>query len=221
MHAYLRIACCAMVGLLLAGSASGAVVLSSDANAIPAWHGSVLYTNVDPIYYPQLAVSVDYAVYAPGQFGLSFPGADPTSGSRFIYAYHVLNNLTPHPGWSAWQGNEDYVTKFSVGMTQLDELPSNAGYVTGTGQAPNSSNLPIGSAGWTYRASTNKLLYGATGAVLYYASPFGPEWDDGTVQGYYAVTLPLSMPSPMPEPASLSLLALGAAISCIVRRKKK
>ena len=219
MHAYLRIACCAMAGLLLAGSANGTVVLSSDTNAIPAWHGSVLYTNVDPIYMPQLAVTVEYAVYAPTQFNLSFPGADPSAGTEFIYAYQVFNNLTPHPGWPAWQGSEDYVTKFSVGMTGLDEQPSNAGFVAGTGQAPSSSNLPSGSAGWTYRASSNKLLYGATSAVLYYASPFGPEWDDGTVQGYNSITLPLSMPSPTPEPTSLCLLALGAIISRIARPK--
>jgi hypothetical protein len=221
MHAYVRFACCAMVGLLLAGSANGTIVLSADTNAIPAWHGSVRYTNVDPIYNPQLAVDVNYAVYAPGRFNASFPGQDPTAGTEFIYAYQVLNNLTPHPGWPIWQGNEDYVTKFSVGMTQLDELPSNAGYVVGTGQAPSSSNLPLGSAGWTYRSSSNKLIYGSTSAVLYYASPFGPEWDDGTVKGYNAVTIPLSMPSPTPEPASLSVLVIGAVISRIFRREKK
>ena len=220
MHAYLRIACCAMAGLLLVGSASGSVVLSSDTNAISDWQGSVLYTNVDPIYYPQLAVSVDYAVYAPGNFNASFPGQDPTAGADFIYAYQIFNNLTPHPGWPVWQGDEDYVTKFSVGMSGLDEQPVDAGFVAGTGQAPSSSSLPVGSAGWTYRVSSNKLLYGSVSAVLYYASPFGPTWDNGSVQGINAATLPLSMPSPLPEPASLSLLALGA-MSCIVRRKKK
>ena len=210
MHAYLRLACCAMVGLLLVGGASGSVVLSSDANAMSAWQGSALFASADPGNLPQLAASVDYAVYAPGKFNVSFPGMDPTAGAEFIYAYQVYNNLSPHPGWPVWQGNEDYVTKFSVGMSVLfDELPSNAGFLAGTGQAPSASNLPTGSAGWTYRASFNKLLYGATSAVLYYASPFGPEWDDGTVQGYNSVTLPLSMPSPTPEPATLSLLAMG------------
>jgi hypothetical protein len=223
MHAYLRIACCAMVGLVLAGSASGTIVLSSDTTAIPGWHGSVLFTNVDPIYFPQLAVSVDYAVYDKAQFLLNFPGGGPIdSNAKFVYAYQIFNNLDPHPGWPAWQDSEDYVSKFSVGMSLLfDEQASNPGFVSGTGQAPTSSNLLVGSAGWTYRASSNKLAYHATSAVLYYASPFGPEWNDGTVQGINAITLPLTLPSPMPEPASLCLLALGATISSIIRRKKK
>lgn len=221
MQAYSRIACCATVGLLLAASASGSIVLSSDTNAMPGWHGSVLFTNVDPVYYPQLAVSVDYAVYAPTMFNQSFPGQDPTGGTEYIYAYRVLNNLTPHPGWPIWQGNEDYVSKFSVGRSLVfDDQANYRGYIVGTGQAPSTSSLPVGSAGWTYRASSNPLNYGSVSAVLYYASPFGPEWNDGTVQGINAITLPLTLPSATPEPGSLSLLALGMGISRLVRAKR-
>lgn len=39
-----------------------------------------------------LDVSIDFAVFAPGQFNAYFgAGADPSNGTQFVYAYEITN----------------------------------------------------------------------------------------------------------------------------------
>ena len=40
-----------------------------------------------------LNATVDYAVYAPGSFDLSFPNADPSDGTDYVYAYRFAKWL--------------------------------------------------------------------------------------------------------------------------------
>jgi hypothetical protein len=51
------------------------------------------------------------------------------------------------------------------------------------------------------------IVYGQTSDVLFFASPFAPEWDSATAGGQYRKSM--TLPSPTPEPATLSLLLAG------------
>src|SRR5262245_8466311 len=86
-------------GVVLASLASTAVAgaLTSDPNAIPGWQGSIVMTGTNGSAL--LKTNVDYAVYAPGQFGTSVAMGynahtplDPSSGTQYVYAYEIFNN---------------------------------------------------------------------------------------------------------------------------------
>ena len=110
-----------------------------------------------------LGVTVDYAVYAPGEFQasstLGYP-ADPSNGSEFVYAYQLWNNVGGHLG----------VTTLTVGLadaldsgayTEGDKLPANIGIVANTGSAvvgqPSSENFSYPTGG-----GPASRLFGAT-----------------------------------------------------------
>jgi hypothetical protein len=211
--------------VLLLAAVAPAGVLINDPNAYTdanrTWCGSQQFDNTE--YLPDLSIRLEYCVYAPGNpgdpgtFAASFPGQDPTNGAKWIYAYQIFNNIAPHPGSSP-----DYVDRFSVGLNEGNELPSNIGYVVGTGQDPNASSLPSLTAAWFFTRKnglSNKLLYPSTSAVLFYASPFGPELDGATVQGLNLKYLDDSVPSPTPEPTTLVLTV--AALGLAIRRRKR
>ena len=73
--------------VLLATVHAGAGVLDGDGSAL--FSGTKTLTDsmmmVDP-------VDVEYAVYAKGQFDLSFPGADPTGGAEYVFAYQLYGD---------------------------------------------------------------------------------------------------------------------------------
>ena len=217
-----------LTAILVLIAAQGALAgLATDTNAFVdgdafQWHGGVSFQNT-PVF-PQLDVLVEYAVYERDQFDISYPTNTlaAATGTQYVYAYQIFNDLDPHAGWPVHTGNEDYVQPFSVGLNDGDEDAANAGYVAGTGTvAPLSSNLTSASAAWTFfvfRGAGSRILYGDYSTVLYYTSPFAPEWDHSTVQGTNAVTLYDSLPSPLPEPSTLLLLTAGFAAVC--RRKR-
>src|SRR2546426_12007332 len=79
----------AAAAVLLLGARAFSALLVGDANAMTGWNGTV---NFDTVIAPfTMKAEVDYAVYAPGQFNLSFPGGDPSAGARYVYAYRVHN----------------------------------------------------------------------------------------------------------------------------------
>lgn len=212
-----------MVAVALSVCTSHAAIMS-DPNAMSGWTGSKLFVSSPEA---RLYVTVEYAVYAPGQFGLSYSGQDPSNDSQYVYAYEIFNNDPNHPR----QDLPDYVRRLSVGLDG-DEQPANATWVDLTPDLPlhqdpsNASFVSSGgiitSVGWNY-ASDNRLIYdypntgGRASDVLFFTSPFGPEWDSATVSGnlFDSDTLP----SPLPEPATLALLGLGAAV--MLRRWKR
>ena len=72
-----------------------------------------------------LLVNVDYCVYAPGQFSLSFPAwDDPTDGTQYVYAYQIFNDVDrSYPSKAP-------VVRFSVGLNgPFEEEANNIGYI--------------------------------------------------------------------------------------------
>jgi hypothetical protein len=153
-------------------------------------------------------------VYAPGQFELSYPGQDPSAGQDYVYAYELFNNHNPHPAPSP-----GYVERFSVGLDDNEQvLPTNAGFIDGVGQDPNSSGVGPQTVGWVFSDPT--LNYGSVSDVVIFTSPFGPEQDTATVSGSYALYDTQYLPSPVPEPIALVLLGAGAAVLMVRRRRQ-
>ena len=211
----------AFFGVALAAAALGpaasarAGLIADDLHGLLGWHGTQHFQAT-----PSLYLNVDYCVYAPGAFDLTFgSGADPSHGTQYVYAYQILNDIPGHP---APDPLKDYVTSFSVGLSDRNEQPANVAVVTVTGGktpalkyfSPAPPQVPS-TVTWKF---TTSVKSGSFSNILLYTSPFGPELDNATILGYSADTHLL--PSPLPEPATLMLMGGGlAAILWQARRR--
>lgn len=202
--------------VLLVSSVALAAPLPTDPNAMVGWKGTQAYLHT-PIAGVTLKANVEYAVYAPGFFNLSFPATDPSGGAHYVYAYEIFND----------QGGNRSILNFTVGFSGGNELPANIGHtaltLSGTPIAPTSSSfIPAGtpktSAKWDFSPST--VFPAGTGRksnILYYTSPYGPEWDNGSLQGSSGTANTQLLPSPAPEPATWILGLTGMAALMLFR----
>jgi hypothetical protein len=187
-----------------------ASLLSSDPLAMAAWRGTQTFYAADDVY--TLNVTVDYAVYAPGQY----PGTDPSVGADYVYAYEIFNTLNP--------------ASVEVIMLTVGLAPgSGARYAGATsgppgqlgGTSPGGTVPPwrIGATSARWYFSFNTVDYGEDSFTLRFTSPYGPRWMTGSVDdGGLSADVPL--PSPMPEPATMALLGIGSAMMVAVRRRR-
>ena len=148
--------------------------------------------------------SVDYAVYAPGAYSGTtlFPGTD------YVYAYRVFDDLASTVA----------IDFFSVGL-EANAIVGNLTYEAVAGdvipgyQAILSEtvlNLFFGSAG--------PITSGKQSAILLFSSPMKPMQGFGTVSGGFTGGEIIALAAPIPEPATLSLLALGGLFAARSRR---
>ncbi len=202
-----------LVGL---GGMADAAPLVTDPNAMPVWQGTQGFYDVD-VLFPgvTLDVDVEYAVYAPGQYGKS--GTDPSGGTQFVYAYQVFNNLA---------GNVP-VSSFSVGLdptANVASIGSDAGSGTqpvGTAPTANAfTGVPPTSACWYFFLnSIDPPPANEYSTVLLFTSPYGPKWAPGSVMDA-GLSDKQDLPSPTPEPATMALLALGG-LGLLMGRKRQ
>jgi len=197
----------AVTAVLVAGSAVQAGLLAANSGgAIPAFTGTQFYN--DGFSSFTVSANVDFAVFAPGAFGVAFPGQDPSGGTEYVYAYQIANLSTD-------------INKMTVGLNGGDEPLGSIGSVAGVGLVDPSASLYVGSgtpnsAAWDF--APGQLGNGLSSAVLFFTSPAPPELDTATVNAAFADTH--NLPSPTPEPATLTLLALGAGITCFGKRRR-
>jgi hypothetical protein len=211
------------VSLLVAAQSFGGI-LATDSNGIPGWQGTKTF-NAIFMGYSMWSADVEYCVYAPGQFDETF-GVEPNAG-HYVYAYQITDvQDIMYPS--------SYVNLFTLGFSdkgQYDDIEqvANIGWLTyTTGEvAPTASefNPPLpdvpGSAVWTFgQSGSDPVRIGDQSTILYYSSPFEPEWDSSTVAGAGGYYSTLDMPSPQgtPEPTMLVLLAFGGIF--LVKKKK-
>lgn len=152
---------------------------------------------------------VSYAVYAPGDYLGVFSDSD----SKFIYAYQVFNDST----------SGAVLGSFSVGLLEdagVVACGDDATYGVAGGESPLLSRFlgtPETSAQWI-----TDLDAGESSTVLIFSSFYGYTWDTGVLidggQGFVMDMPTPSAESGVPEPATLSLLALGGL--ALIRRRR-
>ncbi|MDD5134711.1 MAG: hypothetical protein PHP01_04815, partial [Phycisphaerae bacterium] len=116
-----------------------------------------------------LNVDVEYAVFAPGQYG----GDDLSGGGAYIYAYQIFNNSASNVA----------VDFFSVGIpgdSGIDIVYTDTNYGTSGGIDPLAFQFPQ-SAGYMFmRQSLNP---GQNSSVLLFSSDYLPTTGFGAVSG--------------------------------------
>ena len=170
--------------------------------------------------------SIDFVVYAPGDFNLSFPGQDPSNGTQYVYRFQLNNDAGT---------NNDYMKKLTLGLVGITGaanckwIEPDSGPYSGGGVAPANDGLagtpnPT-SAFWSYSAS-NPIIPGSYSKMLIFTSPNGPtfrlatvnsqstmdHWVDGSGNQYN--WWEGELPSPVPEPSLL--IGLLAAAGCLI-----
>lgn len=186
---------------------------------------------------------IEYAVFNSAGFTAAFPGENTPNGgatdpNEVIYAFQVYDNGAKPIG----------IFQFSAGLADLgppalplhhgdneddNELVTagDADFVALGGQSPDFTQViasalhaPSGSnVKWTFAES----LKSEWSAVLYYTSPNGPRWDNGsttTGAGQSRIPAPeVGVPVPegeIPEPSSL-MLAAAALIGLSAMRRQR
>jgi hypothetical protein len=192
--------------LVLTSLASGEI--ATDPNGMSQWQGIKEFKKL------YLDANVQYCVYAPGQFNLSYPAwDDPTDGLQYVYTYQIYNNITR-------TGTKPYISYFSVGISGADEQADNIGYLIDdpNHKDPNHFDLAGTKAGWFFDASPY-LAYDSISDILYFTSPFSPELDTSTVSGGIYSCTRNDLPSPNPEPTTIVLM--GAGLFVLATRKTR
>lgn len=191
----------AVSALFLGGASAQAGLLSaSSGGAIAGFTGTQLFD--DDFFGFTVSANVDYAVFAPG----TFPFADPSGGTDYVYAYQIENL-------------DSDVNKLTVGLDG-DEPLGSIGFISDVGLTDPTASAYVGagptSAAWDF-TSPGALTINNSSAVLFFTSSAAPEWDSATVDAAWANSQ--NLPSPLPEPAALGLMAMGLGLACVRRRR--
>lgn len=213
--------------------AQGALLSADTQYAMPGWFSTLAVQFQETSPNKSVDGSIDYAVYAPGQFQLSFPNKDPSNGTQYVYRFQLYNNTGL---------NRDYMKKLTIGLVSVSSVTGwfctsvepNDPYATG-GVAPASNQMtfngpPYTSVSWGFKSSGSGYVQpGSFSKMLIFTSPYGPtmqsatinsqstaeHWELGGVQhenwhGY--------LPSPgVPEPATLSSLLVAGGLFVVYR----
>lgn len=194
------------VALLLVLGGQAFADIMNDGNGMAGWKGNVHFQLQMSIYLTD--ADVQYCVYdGAAAFLASFPGEtlDPGQSDHYFYAYEVFNNLDPIA---------DAVSYLSVGMDG-NEQATDADFVDGDGVNPSDFVNNTFNRGWDLKDP--RVAYPGYSDVLYFSSPFGPgDWATSHVTGI--IPAGGELPSPTPEPNTVALLAVGAALVSVRRQ---
>jgi hypothetical protein len=209
MHAFSRATLITVLMLWMPVGALQAGPLPLDPNALPAYRGDT-GTLTSTLGAFSISMDLQYAVYAPGKFNLSFgPGADPSGGTQYVYAYQFYN---------AGSAGAFVFSGVSVNLllgnqaANIEALPLSFGNY---GQLPVSASFassPPTSARWSY--TTANLPVGGQTQILLFTSPHGPTRSTAQATGGLGVTTDGShlVPTPIPEPHASVIIVSGVMV---------
>lgn len=199
--------------LLLAGIAA-AGPLPTDPNAIPGWQGSKVLTSA------KITATVEYAVYAPGDFDTSLAldtPVDPSLDSDYVYAYEVFAGALPVKDLTV-QTTLGAIPMSYVGTNHIDHYSFNPEL----GTAPNNWFFNTGTnptrvtnAKWT---SSLGIPSGGHSDILFFTSPFPPQFLTSSISGGGTNIATSTLPSPIPEPTTAALSVIAAVCLFAARR---
>jgi len=185
------------VGLVLGALCGPAIAVTTlDGDAAALVSGSQPFTGVD------WTADVEYAVYAPTKY----PGSHPDAGSKYIYAYQVFNDSTSTATLASLTIN---LLSGSGAASPADDST----YAVLGGVAPLLSRLagsPPTSVQWVLDVDPAEHS-----TVLLFSSPYTYTSAAATLTNS-GVGDTRTLPTPLPEPATISLLVIGAV--ALVRR---
>jgi len=215
------------VFLLLVGT-SMAGPLPTDPAAISGWQGTSVFSGKNGLGTINLKASVEFAVYAPGDFKnsaaldtppINLPGYSDT---EFVYAYEIFGDPT----------SDSVVTSYSVNLipgtvTLASTNVGNYSFDPEFGLAPVLNQFIHGggvttNARWTFGSPW--VAQGAHSDILFFTSPFGPTFRPSSMTGSNSTGASAAVPSPVPEPGTAILAAVAVvciAASRFLRRRPK
>jgi hypothetical protein len=170
---------------------------------IPAYSGTTTFNLSNGTSV--LNVSVEYAVFAPGQY----TGSDISGGSDYIYAYQIFSNSS---------GSNVAVDFFSVDVPagSINAVGTDTTYGALLGVNPMAFNFPQ-SAGYMFIYSA--LTPSQHSSVLLFSSNYAPTMGFGTVSGGGLSGMGALPTILVPEPATMALL-IPAILALRIKRKK-
>jgi MYXO-CTERM domain-containing protein len=199
------IAAIGFAGVLTSGALAGP--LAVDPTALPGFHGTVSFND------GVLNVNVDYAVYAPGAYGVG----DPSGGTRFVYAYQGFNVSTTRPFSNISVGLQNAALAFDGGFDP--GRPLTGGVIPLFQDSQAGSGFPSSSFRSIFQNAGpfTKVNPGQYSQVLLFTSTAPPQFYSSSVidEGQQVQH---ELPSPIPAPASLALCVLGGAT--FLRRRR-
>jgi len=188
-----------LVGLLL-----GPIAVASAAHDLPGL-GTPLLSGSASYVTGSNSATVDYAVFAPGDF----TGTDPSGGAEYVYAYQFFVNVGSNPLYLATIAVDD------------PDAANQAALGTTSGVAPGLLSLdPVGTKSFVSLFNPTVVTAGSNSQVVLFTSPNPPTYGTTSVTfvAAPAVVSATLIPTPLPEPATMVLLAMGGLL---IRRRRR
>ena len=192
------------LALIVAIPSIASATLSTDSHAIHDFNGQSTFSG------PALVGHIDYAVYAPGHY----TGSLTLPSDKYVYCYQLFDD----------PGSTVNIDSFYVGLyPSMSSTIGNVGFDSADPYAVLGGTNPFAqyilSQSVLYLFAATPISTGQHSTVLLFTSDAAPIMGSGVVSSGFAGGTVVSIPTVIPEPATLLILTLG--VPAISRLKKK
>jgi len=196
-----------MVFAIGLSATANADTLATNSSALASGSASISQSTT-----PKFFAHVDYAVYSPGDY----PGSLTFPADKYVYCYQLFNDSTSTSNITSLNIGIDPLA--SVSNTNYDSAPLSG--MTG-GVNPASYGYSNNQVQYVF-TSRNSIAVNQHSSVLIFTSDLAPDSIMGTglLGTVNAGSFKVAIPVPIPEPASVFILALGTPALLAIRRRK-